>query len=70
MLRLSICGCDLHSAKLGWGTERNVQKKIYWLLVAILGLIADIVLPFTWALIATVPILIVCWFIVYRTDWF
>ena len=47
-----------------------MQKKIFWMLFAVLGLIADIVLPFTWALVATIPIFFVSWWVAYRSDWF
>jgi uncharacterized membrane protein len=45
------------------------QRKLFWLLVAALGIIADLALPLVWGLIATVPILAVCWWVVYRSDW-
>jgi len=48
----------------------EVQKKIFWVLVAVLGLIADLALPLWWALLATIPIFIVSWWIAYRSDWF
>jgi hypothetical protein len=36
----------------------------------ILGLMADLILPFMWALIATIPILFLCWWLAYKTEWF
>jgi len=48
----------------------EVQKKIFWVLVAVLGLVADLVLPLWWALLATIPIFIVSWWVAYRSDWF
>jgi len=47
-----------------------VQNKIFWTLVLVLGLIADFALPLIWGLIATIPIVFISWWIVYRTDWF
>ena len=47
-----------------------MQKKIFWVLVAVLGLVADLVLPLWWALLATIPIFIVSWWVAYRSDWF
>ena len=47
-----------------------MQRKILWLLFAVLGLIADILLPFTWALVATIPIFVVSWWVAYRSEWF
>jgi hypothetical protein len=47
-----------------------MQRKIFWLLFAVLGLITDFTLPFVWAVIATFPILALSWWIAYRSDWF
>jgi hypothetical protein len=47
-----------------------MQRKIFWTLFGVTGLIADLVLPFWWALGATVPLLWICWWIAYRSDWF
>jgi len=35
-----------------------------------IGLVADLVLPFWWALGATVPILAFCWWLAYRSERF
>ena len=47
-----------------------MQKKIFWILVTILSLLADWVLPLIWGAVAIVPIIFVSWWAVYRTDWF
>ncbi|HXC48231.1 MAG TPA: hypothetical protein VNU20_08050 [Candidatus Sulfotelmatobacter sp.] len=47
-----------------------MQRKIFWLLFAVLGLIADFTLPILWAVIATIPILALSWWIAYRSNWF
>lgn len=47
-----------------------VQKKIFWTLVMVFSLIADFALPLIWGLVATIPIIVLSWWIVYRTDWF
>ncbi len=47
-----------------------MQKKIFWLVFAILSLIADFVLPLVWGLVATIPILLFSWWVAYRTDLF
>jgi hypothetical protein len=36
----------------------------------LLGLVADLALPFWWALGATVPICFASWWVAYRSDWF
>jgi len=47
-----------------------VERKIFWLTFAVLGLIADFVLPFWWALAATIPVFLVSWWVAYKSDWF
>lgn len=47
----------------------DLQKKIFWGLFIILGLIADIELPLRWSLIATIPILFFSWWVAYRSGW-
>ena len=36
----------------------------------LLGLLADFTLPLIWALVATIPIVWVSWWVAYRSDWF
>jgi hypothetical protein len=47
-----------------------MEKKVFWGLFTILGLVADVVLPLYWALAATIPILVASWWVAYRSDWF
>jgi hypothetical protein len=47
-----------------------MRRKMFWILFAALGLIADLTIPFVWALVATIPILAISWWIAYRSDWF
>ncbi len=47
-----------------------MQKKIFWLTFIMLSALASVVLPFWWAMAATVPILFVTWWVVYRSEWF
>lgn len=47
-----------------------MQKKIFWTLFVVLGLVADLVLPLWWAVAATVPVGVVSWWVAYRSDWF
>lgn len=64
-----------NSAAISAYTETRSQKMKSWngnLLdhFMTLGLIAGFVLPFWWALGATLPILPVSWWVAYRSDWF
>jgi hypothetical protein len=43
---------------------------MFWIIVVVLGFVADMVLPFWWALAATLPIMVLSWWIAYRSDWF
>ena len=47
-----------------------VEKKIFWIVFIVLGLVADFVLPIWWALVATIPIAFVSWWVAYRSEWF
>jgi hypothetical protein len=47
-----------------------VQKKIFWALFTVLSLIADFELSFLWGLALTIPLLILCWWIAFRSGWF
>jgi hypothetical protein len=47
-----------------------VERKVFWTVFTVLGLIADFSLPLWWALAATVPIGMVSWWLAYRSDWF
>ncbi len=47
-----------------------LEKKIFWAIFMVLGLIADFTLPLIWSLILTLPILVLSWWIAYRSDWF
>jgi hypothetical protein len=47
-----------------------MQRKVFWITFAVLGLIADVAWPLWWVLAATVPIGAVSWWIAYRSEWF
>lgn len=47
-----------------------MQRKVFWMTFAVAGLLADLLLPFWWAVFATIPIGIACWWFAYRSDWF
>jgi hypothetical protein len=56
----------------GWDEAYNqeMERKIFWTVFTILGLLADFLLPFWWAVGATFPILFASWWVAYRSDWF
>ena len=47
-----------------------MQKKIFWGTFTLLGLLADMILPLWWAVAATIPLLVLSWWIAYKSDWF
>jgi hypothetical protein len=47
-----------------------MQRKMFWTIFGLLGLVADLILPFWWAIAATIPILWLSWWLAYRSDWF
>jgi len=47
-----------------------MQRRIFWMTFAALGILADLALPFWWAVFATFPILAFSWWFAYRSNWF
>ncbi len=47
-----------------------MERKIFWMVFMVLGLLADFLLPIWWGLAATIPILFIAWWVAYRSDWF
>jgi len=47
-----------------------MERKIFWIIFAMLGLIADFILPFWWSVALTIPIGVLSWWIAYRSEWF
>ena len=53
-----------------WYVFLQMEKKIFWLLFIVLGLIMDVALPLWWGLALTLPLLVFCWWVAYRSGWF
>lgn len=47
-----------------------MKNKVFWLLLISLGLAADFTLPLMWGIAATIPIVILSWWVAYRSEWF
>jgi hypothetical protein len=47
-----------------------MQRKVFWITFALLGLVVDVALPIWWAVAATIPIGVLSWWVAYRSDWF
>lgn len=50
--------------------SQGMEKKIFWGVFGIVGLVADFTLPMVWSLAATPAILALSWWVAYRSDWF
>jgi uncharacterized membrane protein len=46
-----------------------MQRKVFWLLFLALSVVADVVLPLLWGLLATIPIVFLSWWVAYRSGW-
>jgi len=54
-----------------WYVFLQMEKKIFWLLFTVLGVVMGLVLPsLWWNLVLTLPLLVLCWWVVYRSGWF
>lgn len=47
-----------------------LEKKWFWLIFIVLSLIADFTLPLVWSLILTLPILVLSWWLAYKSGLF
>jgi hypothetical protein len=50
--------------------ENPKQRKIFWVVVGVLGLLANVLLPLGWLLVATLPIVLAAWWVAYQSGWF
>ena len=51
------------------GLGGKLEKKLFWIIFVGLSLLADVFLPFFWGMIATLPIVVLSWWLVYRSGW-
>jgi len=47
-----------------------MKNKVFWLLLISVSLVADFTLPLMWGIAATIPIIIVSWWVAYKSEWF
>lgn len=47
-----------------------LERRIFWMVVAGLGLIAVVLLPLWWGLASAVPIALIAWWVAYQSGWF
>jgi hypothetical protein len=46
-----------------------LQKQVFWALFVVLGLVLDFAVPIVWSLALTLPLLVLCWWIAYKSGW-
>jgi hypothetical protein len=46
-----------------------VQKKLFWLLFIGVSIGLDLAVPLLWATILSLPAVVLCWWVVYRSGW-
>jgi hypothetical protein len=46
-----------------------MERRIFWIVVAVLGLLAVILLPLWLAVAATIPIVLIAWWLGYQSPW-
>ena len=47
-----------------------MERRVFWLFFIVFGLAADFLLPLWGAVLATVPIVAIAWWVAYRSEWF
>ena len=52
------------------GKVSLMERKIFWLLFIVLSAAMDFSLPIWWSLALTLPLLIGCWWVAYKSGWF
>ena len=61
---------NLRAERVPLSSEDHMQRNVFWLSFIILSLVAGFTLPLLWAVLATLPIAALSWWIAYRSDWF
>ena len=46
-----------------------MQRKAFWMIFLSLSLIADFTLPLLWGFLTMIPLLVLSWWIAYRSRW-
>jgi hypothetical protein len=50
--------------------ENGMKRKVFWTFFVALGALVDLSLPLWCALVGTMPIGLLSWWLAYRSDWF
>ena len=52
------------------GDNQSLERRIFWMVVGVLGLIAVVLLPLWWGVASAVPIALLAWWVAYQSGWF
>jgi hypothetical protein len=55
--------------ELSSSNNQSLERRIFWLVVGVLGLIA-VLLPLWWGVASAVPIALIAWWVAYQSGWF
>ncbi|HEY2394230.1 MAG TPA: hypothetical protein VGK22_23875 [Candidatus Angelobacter sp.] len=47
-----------------------MEKKIFWTIFTVLDVLLSLAVPMWWSLALTLPLLVLCWWVVYKSGWF
>ena len=50
--------------------ECTLQQKIFWIIYLILSTAISFMVSFMWSLILSIPLIVISWWIAYRSGWF
>jgi hypothetical protein len=59
-----------HGDCFRWYGVLQMEKRIFWMLFIVLGLVMDFTLPIWWSVALTLPLLVGCWWVAYKSGWF
>jgi len=66
---LQVSDAEFHLVFIG-GKVFWMERKIFWLLFIVLSAAMDFTIPIWWSLALTLPLLIGCWWVAYKSGWF
>ena len=47
-----------------------MQRKVFWITFLLLSVGVDFIFPLIWGLVLTIPVVILSWWVAYRSGWF
>jgi len=50
--------------------NQSLERRIFWIVVGVLGVIAVVLLPLWWGVASAVPIALTAWWVAYQSGWF